>query len=255
MLAFMIYLALSVFSLPRRVRTALTIILIWIYTFLVGGGSSVVRAAVMSSVFLLSFVIEREQDTLNTLAVAALAILVFDPGQLFDVGFQLSFVCVLALVKGAPLFLAPLAARQWQKRPVLWFLTESLAVSLAAWLGSAGMIAYYFGLVTPVGLLANIPVVPLSAAVTALGAAIFVVAFLHPAAACFGACINFSLNLMVFAVWLCNLIPGGALGAGEVKLKAVWLYYAILFAVYWAVRFLSVRLTPVHEVRGVNWRA
>ena len=60
---------------------------------------------------------------------------------------------------------------------------------------------------------------------------------------------------LVFAVWLCNLIPGGALGAGEVKLKAVWLYYAILFAVYWAVRFLSVRLTPVHEVRGVNWRA
>jgi competence protein ComEC len=223
-------------------------VLIWIYTFLVGGGSSVVRAAVMSSIFLMSFVIEREQDTLNTLAAAALAILIFDPGQLFDVGFQLSFVCVMALVKGAPVLLAPLAACQWHKRPVVWFFVESLAVSIAAGLGSAGMIAYYFGMITPVGLLANIPVVPLSAAVTALGAAIFVAALIPPLAVCFGACINFSLNLMVFAVWLCSLVPGGTWMTRDVPVGAVWGYYVLLVIGYVFLRRLTGRLFDPHSI-------
>ncbi|NTV29349.1 MAG: ComEC family competence protein [Candidatus Omnitrophica bacterium] len=249
MLTFMIFLALGVLPLGRTVRTLLTVVLISAYSFLVGGGSPVVRSALMSGIFLLSFLVEREQDKLNTLAAAALVLLVFDPGQLFDVGFQLSFGCVLALLLWTPLFLGPLEAAGWRKRPVLWFFAESLAVSLAAWLGSAGLVAYYFGMVTPVGLLANLPVVPLTGLVTALGAAILLSAFiLPPFAVCLGACLKVALNLMVWLLWLCSLVPGGAGRVGTVPVVIVAIYYAVLALAYVLVRKLARHWSPPREI-------
>lgn len=248
MLAFMIFLVLGTLPVGRAARTVLTVALLAAYAFLVGGGSPVVRSAIMSGVFLLSFLIEREQDRLNTLAAAALAILAADPRQLFDIGFQLSFGCVLALLLWTPLFLAPLSARGWDARPALWFLVESLAVSLAAWLGAAGLVAYYFGMVTPVGLLANIPVVPLTALVTALGAAVLAAAFTFPPLAlCLGACLKVALNLMVLALWLCSLVPGGAGRVGDVPAVCVWAYYALLLLAYLLLRRYARRRTPAPE--------
>ncbi|MBI3192213.1 MAG: ComEC/Rec2 family competence protein, partial [Pedosphaera parvula] len=122
--------------------------------------------------------LKRPVDLLNSLAGAAWIILVWDPQQLFQASFQLSFGVVLSiglllppfekarqrLLRTDPLLPAELRPA-WQRRldPVVRYVTSSLAISLAAWLGSLPLIAWYFHLFTPVSLLANMVVVPLSA--------------------------------------------------------------------------------------------
>jgi len=78
----------------RRCQLGGVIILLIGYAFLTGGRPSVIRATIMMVVFMASLIIEKEPNSLNTLFLAAMVILVFNPLNLFDVGFQLSFVCV-----------------------------------------------------------------------------------------------------------------------------------------------------------------
>jgi len=74
------------------------IFLLMNYAFLTGGRPSVVRATIMTVVFLASFILEKEFDAFNTLCLAAMIILMINPLNLFDVGFQLSFVCVFVIL-------------------------------------------------------------------------------------------------------------------------------------------------------------
>jgi len=139
------------------------------------------------------------------------------------------------------------------RHPAAWFLIESLAVSFAAWLGSVGLVAYYFGMATPVGLLANIPVVPLTAVVTALGASLLIVAFIVPwLAVCFATCLKVALNLMVFCLWVCSLVPGGAGRTGDVPLQGIVVYYLLLGGLYGVIRWFFARVTPVRDMWGAG---
>lgn len=173
--------------LPRAVTGLVAVPVLWFYTAATGWQASAVRATIMMSVVLAGWALHRPGNLLNSLAAAALLILVWEPRQLFQAGFQLSFAVVLSLALVVPPLVRlrdrwmrhdPLVPpellprwRRWLEPPVRG-LTFSLAVSLAAWLGSLPLIAHYFHLVTPVSLLANLVVVPLAtlALMSCLGA-------------------------------------------------------------------------------------
>jgi ComEC/Rec2-related protein len=169
---------LRVLGVSRAACTGLVVPMLWFYTAATGWQASAVRAAIMMSVVAGGWVLQRPGDLLNSLAAAALLILLWEPRQLFTASFQLSFCVVLSI----GLLLPPLArARQrlfqpdpflppelrprWQRwlEPPARFVTTSVAISLAAWLGSLPLVAYYFHLVTPVCLAANLVVTPLGA--------------------------------------------------------------------------------------------
>ena len=168
---------LRVVRLPRRVIGFLLVPALWFYAAATGWQPSAVRATLMMTVVLAGWALERPGNLLNSLAGAGLVLLLWEPRQLFQVGFQLSFAVVLSLAwwlpplerwrdrlcRPDPLLPADRIAA-WRRllgRP-LHAVTSSLAVSLAAWLGSLPLAAEYFHLVTPVSLLANLLVVPLS---------------------------------------------------------------------------------------------
>lgn len=163
--------------LPRAGCGVVVIPAIWFYTAATGWQPSAVRSTLMMTIVLMGWSLHRPQDLVNSLAGAALALLAWQPFQLFQAGFQLSFAVVLSialfqphieawcdrLLKPDP-FLAKVQRprwRGWLDSGVRW-ITSSLAVSLAAWLGSVVLVACYFHLLTPVGLLVNLVVVPLS---------------------------------------------------------------------------------------------
>ncbi len=224
MVAFGIFFVLGMLPVPRLVKLLAAIILTGCYAAIAGGSSPVVRSAVMSAVFILGFVLEREQEALNTLAIASMAILVVTPTQLFDVGFQLSFAGVLSLVLVVPLIAGIFPEGQPGR---LW--NEYLGVSLAAFLGTSGIVAYYFGTITPVGLLANIPAVPLVALITALGGLLLVVSAVPALAMTVAVALKAALNLLVFILYLFTYIPGGFLYLEVIPdLWQVVLYYLIL---------------------------
>lgn len=168
---------LRVLGLPRPLAGSLALPLIWLYTGLTGWQSSAIRSAVMMSVVAGGWMLNRPGNLLNNLSIAAVALLCWDPQQLFQPGFQLSF-CVVAhlglLSDVANRFLEGLRITEpylptrlqppWRRTLQRGFerLKPHLATSAAAWLGSAPLMAHYFHILSPLSLVANLVVVPLS---------------------------------------------------------------------------------------------
>ncbi len=168
---------LRVLRVPRVGCGLVVIPLIWFYTAATGWQSSAIRSTVMMTIIIGGWSLRRPSDLLNSLAAAGLVILVWDPQQLFQASFQLSFFVVLSIA----LFLPPLeqlrdrllARDPWlapevmskgqrARAALVRAFSASLATSLAAWLGSLPLTAYYFHLFSPVTLLANLVIVPIS---------------------------------------------------------------------------------------------
>ena len=138
----------------------IVVLAIWIFVFLVGMPISLMRAAAMLTVYTVVSMLSRDAVSLNVLALAALCILIVNPISLWDVGFQLSFMSVLAIT----LFFRPIyqcVDVGWIENhrivKMVWALT---VVSLAAQIGVAPLVAYYFGRFSCYFLLANLIAVP-----------------------------------------------------------------------------------------------
>src|SRR5438270_962127 len=173
----LLWILAMVARLSRKWATAIIIPLLLFYAAVTGLHVSSVRAAVMSSILLAGFFFERRRFALNSLAAAAFFLLCWDTNQFFATGFQLSF----AVVGGIILLADPLS--QWLRAlgapdPFLpsrlvsasrralgtgyEFVCRGGSVSLAAWIGSLPLIFWYFHLVTPSSLYANLIVVPIA---------------------------------------------------------------------------------------------
>jgi len=155
-----------------RPRVAwLTILLIALYLAVIGAPPSALRSGIMLALALLSTVLQRPSATLPIVAAAALAILAVQPMAALDIGFQLSFAGVLGIIllHGAMMWRMPKALR---KHPAARWLTESLSLSVAAFVTTAPIVAHHFGQVAPISILANLPAIPLtSLALIGIGAA------------------------------------------------------------------------------------
>lgn len=146
----------KIIHFPRKASFVLIILLLFIYALITGARPSVLRATIMAAVFLVGLLLERDVDIYNSIALAGLIILFIHPLQLFDAGFQLSFIAVISII-----YLTPRIERLFHNKKVKYFLVKSFSVSTSAWLGVAPLIAYYFNIVTPITILANLIVIPL----------------------------------------------------------------------------------------------
>jgi ComEC/Rec2-related protein len=235
---------LRVCRVPRAWCAVIVIPLLWLYTGATGWQASAIRSTIMMSVIVGGWLLIRPSNLLNSLAAAAFIILLWDPQQLFQAGFQLSFAVVLSLaLLGPPLEdlrhrlfrydpwvpdeLRP-RWQHWLRRP-LDYLTTSCAVSLAAWLGSVPLVAAYFNLFTPVSLLANLVVVPLSsgALACALGS-LLVGPFVPLGGELFNHSAWFLMLLMTRASEWSAALPGGCLHVGTPSFLFFLVYYATL---------------------------
>ena len=182
LVAFMIILSLKLARVPRPVRFYIACPLIIIYCLMTGASTPVVRATIMAIFFMFAYLIRREADIYNSCALAAVCILAVNPRQLFDIGFQLSFVSVISIVWIYPKLRLFVPGRLL-KTGYIKFLAEGFLVSFSAWLGTMGLIAYYFRMVSPVTVLANIFIVPLASLATLCGFSLIVIQLIcHPLA-------------------------------------------------------------------------
>lgn len=157
---FIICQLLKILRLPRWPRFCVTALFLVLYCALTGASNPVVRATVMSLVLMLAFQVRREPDIRTACCISLLFILFLDPRQLFDIGFQLSYASVLAIIILYPRLraLCPPLTMRWPARA----LSQGLLVSCSAWLGTAPLIFYHFRMISPVAVLANLFIVPLA---------------------------------------------------------------------------------------------
>ncbi len=145
---------------------------IWTYVLLVGMAASILRAALMLTVFTVVRMVGRESHSANTLAFSAIVMLLANPSALFDAGFQMSFMAVLSILLFVPLlngFMPALVRRYYILRKV-W---DLLAVSCAAQVFTAPIVAYYFGRFSTYFLLTNLLAIPCVTVVLCLSCVLF----------------------------------------------------------------------------------
>jgi competence protein ComEC len=164
----------------------------------------------MGVFFLIANIINREPDIYNSLSLAAIIILLISPRQLFNIGFQLSFASVISIVYLYPRTKTFLHIGYLKIRAVK-AIAEGAAVSLSAWLGTCGFIAYYFRIVSPVTVLANLFVVPLATLITLCGICLVIAGLLlPPLAPYFASTAELAVTLLVKLNLFLSSLPGAS---------------------------------------------
>ncbi|MFM2168304.1 MAG: hypothetical protein RIS79_2675 [Verrucomicrobiota bacterium] len=183
MLGMIAWQVLKVLRLRRGAALGVMVLIVFAYAFITGWRPSAARAALMVAVVFCGPSLDRESGVQNNLGLASLLLLGMDTQQLFMPGFQLSFGVLWAIAALTGVFMSPLA-RWMELDPFLpvefatWrhtlalgvrrWLIGNACVSASAWLGSLPFILLHFQAVTPVALIANSVLVPLSIAALAV---------------------------------------------------------------------------------------
>lgn len=152
---------------------AMAVCLIWAYALVTGFSPSVLRAAVMFSIVLISETISKTPNIYNSLGIAAFILLLYDPFLIHSVGFQLSFAAVFGIV-----FLQPKLVRLITPSGfILKYLWAITCVSISAQLATFPLTVYYFHQFPTYFLVSNIIVIP-TAAVVLVGGIVLILAAL-----------------------------------------------------------------------------
>jgi competence protein ComEC len=168
LLALLVMPMLAALGMPLRTRLVWVLGAIVVYVPLAGAGPSILRAGVMGGLTVLATLVGRRSSRLFGLAAAAVVTLAIEPSVAGDVGWQLSFAAVLGIVAFAvPLRRAiagRVGARGWRGA-----LAEGAAVTLAATLATAPLIAFHFESLSTTTLAANLLALPAVAPAMWLG--------------------------------------------------------------------------------------
>ena len=232
-----IYTLLSLFVFSRRWQMLSQIIImlsIWCFVFLVGMSTSVMRSAVMLSVYALLSLGHRDRMSVNTLAFTAIVMLMVSPMSLFDVGFQMSYMAVLSILLFVPLMESIFSAEYLMSHWVVKWLWGMVTVSLSAQIGTAPLIAYYFGRFSCYFLPTNFIVIPAAMLILYLSLVVLLVPSL--------AFILFDIVAMLNGL-LTKLasIPGASIDNLHPTKIQTTMIYVIIVAVY----LLAVKLTCI----------
>lgn len=156
----------------RRAISLIIIVFMWAYAWLTGMTPSVVRAVLMVTLFEFGRMIYRQSFSLNTIASAAVLILLVKPSDLWSVSFQLSFAATAAIVVLAdrmdPIVKYDSLKITFWGKIYNWFI-GIIIVSLAAQLGTLGITMYCFHQVSTYFLLTNLIVLPLATVLVPCG--------------------------------------------------------------------------------------
>jgi competence protein ComEC len=181
--------------LPRRLAYLTVAVAMFAYALVVGLAPSVARSTVMTVTFCLAAIAQRTNRPANTLSLAALGTLGINPTFLFDVGCQLSFLAIAVLVWLVPpacarvrelhdkvrgsWFASSAALDELERRFEPWWLAvlrtmgprwvDALVCSTVVWLAALPLVAMRFHLISPIGIVLNLPLIPLTSAALLLG--------------------------------------------------------------------------------------
>ncbi len=228
-----IWLLLSILGVRGWWKFGLAAIMVALYVVLTGGRASAVRAGVMAGAVLLAVPWQKRVEPLASLSVAGILLLLWNPQSLFDVGFHLSFAATAAIA------MVMLRLREkvrglgrWSRvgRLLRKWVLYSLAVSAAAFTGTAPLLLHHFGRVQTLVVFSSVPAALLVSIAIPLGFLVVVVNLVSSAVA---GLLAGTLSLVVG--WLFGLVRFFAsldwaiLEPGKVPWPAVaWVYGLLL---------------------------
>jgi competence protein ComEC len=220
---------------PSKLAAAGGLLAVLGYACLVGSNLPTIRSTLMIATYVMAYLLDRDGDPWHTTALAALLMLIVHPLSLFDIGFQLSFAGVLAILYAQRLLhppnalpaaepeLASLGARATTK------LREAVYISTFASLGTAPLVLYVFQRLPLIAPLANIAVLPFASIAVPLALlASFLAEIIQPLGDFLLALTGMLVGVMYRLIALFAAIPYAAPRLGTVPLPVILLAYGTL---------------------------
>lgn len=201
------------------------IILLWGFAFITGLSPSVVRAVTMCSLLAISRSFpEGRNVSLNTLATAGMGMLIYHPDWLFDVGFQLSFAAVAAILLLQPWLYKQITLHNtWADK--LW---QLISISIAAQIGAAPLVIFYFSRFSVHFLLTNILVIPLVTLIIYGAFAMLLCSFIPYVNTLVALFLKCTLSMLIGVVRGIEQLPLSSIDGIWVCRTSVWLFYLLI---------------------------
>jgi len=274
-LAMMLLPGLANRGYANKVAALAAMLAVCAYASIAGHHVSTIRALVIVLAYMLAVAIDRSREAIASLALAAIVICVALPGSTADIGFQLSFASVIAIVLGMQRFAAWFARRKrigllrGEPSSPRWRFLEALtgyfAVSFWAMAGTAPLTAYHFNQFAIVGIVANAVVVPIMAfGATVSGLIAAALSFISESAA--RPILLFGAKALSAGNWLAAWFVDWPLAWFRIFTPTILeLAIAYAFLMMWLLAPLAVAITGKRSrdeipddtagVSGFGWRA
>lgn len=219
----------------RKIKIAKFIFItlfIWMFAFVTGFSAACVRAAILFTLLNYGKISNENSNNLNLLAGAALLQLLIDPNNLYDIGFQLSYLAMLGLF----IFYKPIYALFYHPNKAIDWTWQLWSASLAAQVFTVPLSIYYFGNFPTYFLFANIFAIPLSAVILWLSVALIPFSFIPFLAQLIGFVNSFVISVFIKLTYFFSNLPLG-------KLYNLYITKTQLFLLFFAIILLTIFIT------------
>ena len=218
--------------------------LLWSFAVIAGLSASVTRAVTMFSIVAMAMSLKRPTNIYNTLSISIFILLLFQPSLLFDVGFQMSYLAVFAIVS-----FQPILYRLWKpKWKVIDYFWQIFTVTIAAQLGVAPISLFYFHQFPGLFFITNLAIIPFLGLILGFGILIILLSQLNILpqflANAYGQLIT-SMNELVSWVSSQDQFLIKDISLDLIHVFGIYLMLLALFLVYMKFNFLRIVLVLV----------
>ena len=163
------------FKYGKYIKILLLVILLWSFAIIAGLSASVTRAVTMFSIVAVGINLKRPTNIYNTLAISMFLLLLIKPTFLFDVGFQLSYLAVFAIVS-----IQPILYKLWKpKLKIIDYLWQIFTVTLSAQFGVIPASLYYFHQFPGLFFISNVVIIPFIGFILGFGILVIILSLLN----------------------------------------------------------------------------
>ncbi|MBQ9213227.1 MAG: ComEC/Rec2 family competence protein, partial [Bacteroidales bacterium] len=203
----------------RIIKCFLIILILWLFAAITGFSASVCRSALMFSMMTVSQILDRSSSTYNTLATSAFILLIINPLLIFNIGFGLSYLAVLAIISITPLVkktipkFDPVHDTRWIhiKKWLIRYFLGIIYVSIAAQIGTSILSIRTFNMFPTYFLLSNILVIPLSYFIMVTSILLLAVSWCSPLMWLTTEVLKFFLGLLTGSVSWIESLPAASI--------------------------------------------
>jgi len=223
-IALIVNFILNIFSIRKKNRMFITILLLFVYAGICGFRPPVTRAFIMISLVLGAFAAKRPKNIENSIFVALIAILALDPKALFGPSLQLSFAAVWGITTFHPMVMNTVKGKYCLSKYTAYFV-NILIVSILACMATAPVIAAHFRTFSLLAVPVNLIAVPLAFLIISMGTAALVLmlgGYVTAPLAAFSAFLTgIFLWILTALADIVSRLPFASLETGHVSFMAV----------------------------------
>ncbi len=187
----------------RIIFMAISVSFLWFYAVITGLSPSVTRASAMFTIFVIGENLNRKSNIYNSLAASAFILLLINPNNLYDVGFQLSYTAVFGIV-----FLQPKIGKLiYVKSKFIRFFWSLITVSIAAQIATFPLTTYYFGQFPTYFWITNSFVIPAVMVLIPMGILLLFVSKIYIISNFLAVVLNYMIKLTYFLLSFIDQLP------------------------------------------------